>query len=446
MQQIKKGSNTQDSSMVENSADRVINKLNKGFLVVILSVIFYGAFRKWFLPGLSNVIYFVPELIIAWIYFYAFKYKLYPGKFLDKMFYGVFVVLLFLATIQSIVLETLMIPLFGFRNYCFILPLVVLMYTYLTEEYMRKIALYLCIIAIPTAMLVYYQSVSPVDSFINRSVGEGTNQRIFVVVDGVARTTGFFSFNTGHSLYTFTTLGLFVYLLFDKNAVQKIWLSAAVIISITTCVIVSGSRSNYVVSGVGIAVFVLSQLGTFRHRKSLIALGISVFVVIGGYFLVNTFYKKNLANINQRFETADNVSDRVTGQLKIDELMVPLAHNLPSLGYGMGIASPGARLGFGQRLPIAFGFEVEWARYFVEIGVFFGLVLIILRICLVVYLVKDSFQAFMQNRNPASLVLCSMFTYNLLIGQISMNALTMYFTWFVFAFCIAMNRITTENR
>jgi hypothetical protein len=424
----------------------VIRNLNRGFICVMLSVIFYGAFRKWVFPGLSSVIYFAPDVIIAWVYYYAFKHKLYPMLSLDKLFYFIFFLLLIVATIQAYLLDNLIIPLFGFRNYCFILPLVVLIYTYLTEEYLKKIALYFCIIAVPTAILVYVQSVSSVDSFINRSVGEGTNQKIFVVVDGVARTTGFFSFNTGHSLFTFTAMGLFVYLVFSGKSILKTWSILIISISLIICVVVSGSRSNYFVSGAGLLVFVLSQLTTLKYRKSFMSITLSIFILIAGYFFATYFLKNNIDNINRRFETADNVSDRLFGQLKLEGFTQPLTHNLPVLGYGIGIASPGATAGLGQALPIKFGYEVEWARFFVEVGVFVGLLLIFFRIFLTYYMIRDSIHAFILSQNPGTLVLCSMFFFSLMIGQVSMNALTMYFTWFVFALCVAICRLEKQNR
>ena len=423
----------------DTTKQETINKLNNYFIWFIATVIFYGAFRKWFLPGLSSIIYFAPDIFIVYIYYYAIKNRLFPVKNLDKLFYIIFIGLLFLAIIQGLIYGSVIVTIFGWRNYCLILPMVVLMYTYLDEKSLNKLSVFFCYVAIPTGILVFVQSNSPMDSFINRSVGEGANQRIFVVVKDVVRTTGFFSFNTGHSLFTFGALGLFIFQLFRKEDRLSIWILIATGVSILVSVVVSGSRGNFVVTGLGCCVFIISQLGTIKYKRSFYTLFVAVFVLIIGYLFVTLFLSNKIDNINERFETGDSFETRISGLFSLIDK--PFYVNLPYLGYGLGISSPGAKAGLGEAMAIDFAFEHEWSRFMVECGIVIGITLILFRIFLACLMVRNGVKAFLVSRNPGTIVLVSVFFTTLLIGQMSMNALTMHFGWFFFAVITAMYRV-----
>lgn len=57
-------------SLHERYRQRVVS----AFVLIYLFILFEGILRKWLLPGLSSVIYFIKDPIVIYIYGCAFRF------------------------------------------------------------------------------------------------------------------------------------------------------------------------------------------------------------------------------------------------------------------------------------------------------------------------------------------------------------------------------------
>lgn len=421
-----------------------IDKLNTYFVWFILTVFFYGMFRKWFLPSLSSVIYFAPDMLLFYIYYFAAKNKLFVIRSKYIIFYFIISVYFLLAIVQGIYYESILINLYGYRSYCLCLPVVILLAEYLNEKTLIRLSRLTCLIAIPAALLVYYQSISPIDSFINKSVGEEAS-KAFVVVRDVVRPSSFFSFNTGHGLFTYTAITFYFYQIFlpaEKRSFP-LWMILLIGFAIVTNVAVSGSRGNYIMSGIICSSLFFFMLLKSRRKGFAGALAGGVIIGIVVLVLFNTVFSRNIGHIEQRFEMAEHSEGSIFERYftAFTSLTKPFETELPIIGYGIGLATPGVMLGFGKALSIPIYIESEWVRFIAECGIILGILLILFRITMAFYMAIKAVSMVPVLSNPYPLVLAAAFFIGMFQGQLSFNTLSMYFGWFFFGIAMATHRI-----
>ena len=93
------------------------------FWIYFFFLLFEGAFRKWFLPELSQGLLIVRDPIVIWIYFLAYSQGLFPidNKYIQKCFLWNIIALIISFSINQTYLFTM---LYGARTNLLHFPLI----------------------------------------------------------------------------------------------------------------------------------------------------------------------------------------------------------------------------------------------------------------------------------------------------------------------------------
>jgi hypothetical protein len=376
------------------------------FLILLL---FEGALRKWFLPGLATPLLVVRDPILLFIYVMAFAHHAIPKSslLLASQVLGILTFVVSMAA-EKFIPE---VALYGWRSNFLFLPLVYIMPMVLINRDVRRMGVVLLIIAIPMALLLVRQFQSPSTAWIN--IGVGGSEGYKTTFDKV-RTSGTFSFVNGTNSFLGLCTAFIAYGLLQKSGKeQKLALIASpfLMVSLAVC----GSRSAVLIVGqvlAGLLCFSLvrakSQSGIFRV---VISLGV-IALVIAGFPLV----KEGLLVHQTRFE-ASAASDEDSGQRILSWFRVDpyILETTPPLGKGLGLGTnAGAAYVTGGRAFLLA--ENEWDRIVLEVGLVLGTMFIVLRIAIVISVLNVAIAAFRRG-NSLPALLFSASWMDMLISQ-----------------------------
>ena len=416
--------------------------LIKGLIFAVYALmIFEGALRKWILPELSSALFFVKDPLVILVYFHALRGRLISMDFAMKTFALTAYAFLLLAILQFTLNQlNPLITMIGFRNYFFLVPLSYIIYKVFDVSDLKQLARITCLIGIPAALLVYIQSISPVDSFINKNVGVNENTRIFEVVKGVVRTSGFFSFTNGHAIFTTSLFTCLIYNAF-LPAREKFLSRPLFILCFLcglVCVAVSGSRgliADLLILGVFVAGPVLLY-ANLRQKIRIISLGLGLMIIGGG--LAMTLLSQHVENIMKRFEQASKNEDtayRLASQY-IELYDHHTATGLPLWGAGLGLGSgAGSFLHTGNRgLTLS---EDDWPRIIDESGPVFGTIYILLRVGLAFLLFYLALKVQVETGSIVPLIFVGFTFMSILSAQITKQGTEFYYCWFFVGVCFA---------
>jgi hypothetical protein len=399
-------------------------------------LIFEGVLRKWIFPEIHVILYFIRDPFVLLIYIYALKGKIFPANILLMMY--MFLGIIFLAIIPvQIALQDVnpVILLYGWRNYFYYIPLAFIIGVCFKQEDLMLLIKYTLLIAIPISILSFIQYTSSPDSFINKGVSEGGY--VFLVVENIVRTTGTFTFTSGHSFFagSLTAMLAYIWLLpANKRPISSsiLW---GVTFAVFTIVLLSGSRTVFffvllVLAASSVASFFMKGI-KLKLRATLLPI---ILLLIGTFVFVYVFTSSFEA---MQARQASAVASEGSTMLRafssfynfIDYLDVP-----PILGYGIGSGSAGGSFisGGGYRVIM----DDEWSRIVLESGPILALCYIFLRIALVLYLVKGAMLAARKN-NPLALLLLGFFAMPLINGVITTQGTVNGYTWLFCGFCLA---------
>ena len=417
------------------------------FLILILTLL-DGALRKWVFPSLSTPLLMLKDVAVLILYLNIFQINAWPKKNMMNYFY----VFLVLITIQSLLqVVTRGLPLFpiiyGIRNYIFLLPLPFVMQKVLDWKDVQTIIKIVLFLAIPSAILVLLQYISPPTAFINRSVGDDEAQRIFVVVQNVVRPYGFFSFTNGQTLYCGALLVLYFMnqsVQKEQKAVKNQILSIAILLSITINIVTSGSRSAYLLTVLIFASYLFSNVISLNKKSGQQGLLFGIIAAVVASVFVSIYFQKNIDQIVERQNIANRVEGGFIERLARDYLFLYFdLSDIPILGYGAGVFT--AAMQGGNSLAIFYK-ENELLRILYECGYIVGALFILFRLHLASYLVKIALRDFRKTKNVTLFILLSHIMYQILVGQITYNNTAMYFTWFFTGVVLVVNKEFTLER
>lgn len=413
-------------------------------MVVFLLIIFEGALRKWILPSLSGPIFFIKDPIVILIYLLAFKYRLWPHSRLYKismLMLGLF----FFGGLLQITFNAFnpLVLLIGFRNYFLLLPLTFIIAEFFTKEDLIRFARITCWLALPTVVLVYLQYHSPVDAFINKNVGEGESTTIFTVAQGIVRTSGFFSFTSGHSQYVLFFVGfLFLNYFLPKDERFLSPLLYIILLLIAPVMVIYAGSRGLISSILILSFFIMTAALLSIHRKS--SFRVWGMFALGGvlvYFLATTFLSENLGILESRFEAASKSEDTIYRFFSpYINFFKAYGFDVPSWGMGLGIGSnAGSFLMSGSRSFVTA--ESEWQSVMAEAGPILGSVFILYRVCLSIGVLCTAFMVFRKKGYIIPVIFASMIFMLFLNGQITKQGTSLYFAWFFMGLALAANRI-----
>jgi len=372
---------------------KAIELIKKGIWAYFLLLIFEGALRKWILPGLSTPLLLIREPITIYIIYKAVSYRVIKGSLLLNIFVFTGIISIFTAIFLGH--QNMIVALFGARIFLLHIPLIYVFKEVITNDDIVKIGKATLWISIIMCVVIFLQFYSPQDAWINRGVGGDESGAGFSGAMGYMRPPGLFSFTNGvTAFYSFASPFIFFFLSNGNIKVNKILLIAA---TISLLVAIPLSISRTLLFNV-ILTLLFTIFLTARNPKFLSKIigGIILLVLI--YFIASQQHSVQVATevFTARFDSANKSEGGLVEGVLVDRFLGGMYNSLfsstdvPFWGYGIGMGSNvGAILLSGSRsflLP-----EGEWGRLIGEIGVLLGLLIVLIRIGLGIFLFTKSF-------------------------------------------------------
>ncbi|UCG34860.1 MAG: hypothetical protein JSW17_05035 [Candidatus Omnitrophota bacterium] len=431
---------------VDNGREGTRKKIVKLIFIIYFFLIFEGALRKWFFPGLSKIIFFIRDPFVLMVYWYAFRSNILltrKGKFIHPLLtFGMLLslglaVLAFLQMAFS-QLKPLII-LYGWRNYCFYLPLVFIIGDQFRGEDLKRLLRYTLIFSIPIAMLVYKQFYSPPSALINKSVADVVYTDTGRAGGTIVRAVGTFTFFHGHQLFIGSVIAfvLTVWVLPKKERPLGNYLlyaatAAALLIFALDFTRMPIFMAAFTVTAVFYGGFVMRDKKLSIRTMKLVSTLVIAALIVSSLFFAKTHKMKK-----DRLAYSDTKS-RMAGMPKTFYGVL----GVPFFGYGLGLSTRAtAVMGVEGKNIFRWTGEDEWRRIIVEAGPFFGLIYILYRTMLVIYLLRGAIKATRRSNNPLPLALIGYIGVILLIWYITRIGSVHGYGWLFAGFCMAANRL-----
>jgi hypothetical protein len=343
-----------------------------------LLLLFEGALRKWFLPGLSQGLLIIRDPIVIWIYYLCYTQGVFPlnNKYLQKCFQWVgFAVVLSLLINQT---HPVTIA-YGARTNLLHFPLIFIMARVLTWEDVINFGKAFLLLALPMTWVVAQQFQADAEDIINTAAG-GTGSQL-ETSGGKVRASGTFTFVSGIVFYYCFTVSYIIYGFLVKDTFPR-WILYLGTSASLLAMVTAGSRaviaeSLQVVACIGfLAYYKPNEFGKIAGS----VLGFSTLGLIV-YSQIDLF-KEGLEFLSLRFEEAANVEGNPIEAYfnrYYYMLLAPYHYSLwtdwlGSTGLG-GATRAGAALGGGWGAA-----ENSWSRPVTENGFIVGGLFILWRI------------------------------------------------------------------
>jgi hypothetical protein len=394
-------------------------------------LIFEGALRKWFLPGLSNPLLLVRDpiaLVAFWWGWPLLRQRRWRAWIQPLMVIGPIAFVLAI-TVGHGDLPT---ALYGTRVLMLQLPLIFLYGAAFDRADVIRFAWVLLWLSIPMAALIAAQSNLPDSHILNVGPG-GQGTAAFSGALGRSRPPGTFSFISGvASFFSLAAASLFILLYSTRLSPQGRLFCTVAGIALVVAVPVSISRS-LLAGYLTVLVGVIGALVLSRTRiTSLIAGLLAVVIAVGLATTVPAFQDTSEAFVARwegagelegavdRAEVGDvGVARSVVQNRLLPGFTAPLStlEAMPVLGYGIGM---GSNVG-AQRLSGSSGFligEGAWENSIGELGPLLGLAFLIWRVALALWMLRLALRAAVRG-NRITLILVGACFLAIVNGQLS---------------------------
>jgi hypothetical protein len=432
--------------------ERARRKLVVLITLIYLLLIFEGALRKWVLPSMGQALFFVRDPFVLLTYWLAFRHGFFPrgNAFLvTGVVFGFLAVLLSAAQILTAAGKMdglLLLAGYGWRNYFLYIPLAFVIGNVLQRPDLERIVKLTLILAVPTAILVFLQFISPLDAPIN--VGFGGKGMQFIgntLNQHHTRTMGFFTSDVGQKGFIVSAfaMALALWLAQAKRRFMKYWMLLPATAAVLSCLAVSGSRGSMVHCGI---VMIAAMLCAVLVRSGGVSARAVVWPAVIGVAAVTLYpvlFPEGYTAFMGRWNAAAIEETRNSGLGIIGRALYgfvdffTLFGDVPILGYGLGLAG-NASITLGIEIPGFTGWaETDWARHMVDLGPFVGILFIVYRIAFTVWLGLHCLRGARRTGEPLPILLFAFVGIDLLYGQIAGHGSVNGYTWLFTGFCLA---------
>jgi hypothetical protein len=343
-----------------------IKKLIWAYFFLLL---FEGALRKWFLPGLSQGLLIIRDPVAIWIYYLCYVKGVFPlnNKYLQKCFQWVMLSVVLSFLINQAHPFTIA---YGARTNFLHFPLIFIMARVLTWEDVIKFGRAFLLLALPMTWIVAQQFQADAEDIMNVAAG-GTGSQL-ETSGGKVRASGTFTFVSGIVFYYCFTVAFIIYGFLIKGSFPK-WMVYLGTSATLLAMVTAGSRAVIAESlqVIGCIAFLAYYRPSEFGKIAGSVFGFSVVVLII-YSQIDLF-QEGITFLSLRFEEAANIEGSpVEAYFKrySDILLSPYYYNMFTdyFGNGLGTATrAGAALGGGYG-----GAELSWSRPVLENGFIVG--------------------------------------------------------------------------
>lgn len=310
------------------------------FILVFLVVVFEGAIRKWVTPASTVPLILLRDLAALSLVFYAWKCGNLGrfGKVTAVMTIWSCMVIAW-ALFQVVAGQNSAVVLaIGLRFWLLYIWFAIAAAATLTEHDYRiaiRVAIVSLLVMAPLAVLQYY---SPQGATINRQL-DGDEDLVFVVVAGVVRTTGTFSFTSGYATFVTLVSPLVFALLGARKRSRMNWIFAlAGFGGFMIASVISGSRTAVLSAGMMLGAYLIGRLVFSKNRDKPMALIAVLMMLLMASVMV--FVLSDAVTVTQqRFEDAAGGENFWMRVLAIFVGEPTVYKNITWLGHGLGAGS-----------------------------------------------------------------------------------------------------------
>jgi hypothetical protein len=432
--------------------ERVRRRLVVLITIVYLLLIFEGALRKWVVPSMSQALFFIRDPFVLIVYWLAFRHGFFPKNnvFLAiGVAFGFLAVMLAAAQILSAagsVDGMLLLAAYGWRNYFLYIPLAFVVGTVFQRPDLERIARITLVLAVPTAVLVFLQFVSPLDSPINVGFGGKGMQFIGNTLDQHhTRTMGFFTSDVGQKGFIVSAfaMALALWLAPARRRFVKHWILLPATAAVLSCLAVSGSRGSMVHCAIVMLAAVFCAFAVRGGGVSARAVLWPSIIGVGAVLLYPIVFPEGYSAFMGRWEAAAIEETRSSSLGIIGRALygfvdfLNLLGDVPVLGYGLGLAG-NASITLGIQIPEFTGWaETDWARHMVDLGPFLGVLFIVYRIAFTVWLGLHCLGGARRTGDPTAILLFAFVGIGLLYDQVTGHGSVNGYVWLFTGFCMA---------
>lgn len=395
------------------------NTLKKLIWIYFLLLIFEGALRKWVLPFLSTPLLLVRDPFAILIILKATNLRIKWAN--GYVFIACFITIITFCCTLLYGHQNLKAAIFGLRIIFFNFPLIFIIAKVFTLDDVIKIGRAMLVISIPMTLLIALQFYSPQSAWVNRGVGGNMEGGGFSGSLGYMRPPGTFSFTNGLVMfYSFCACFIF-YFWFSKQKCPK-WL--LIIASITLIFAIPLCISRGLIASVLLTSFfaLMMSLSSTVFFAKIVKI---IFICIISISVLQFVPSFNIATkaITNRFEASAESSEGSFVQGSVGNRYLGGLFRAFSSSADAPIVA--GNLGMGTNAGAAFitgssseflVSEGEWGRLIGERGALFGLLLILLRIHLVLFMGVKSWISAMR-RKPLAWLLFSVVSLSVFNGQ-----------------------------
>ena len=355
--------------------------IKKAIWVYFLLLIFEGALRKWFLPGLATPLLIIRDPIALWVVFKVWQRGLLPANIYLASMTLIGVVGLFTATLIGH--GSLTVALFGARILLIQFPLMFAIGRIFDQADVIKIGKVILGMAIPMTILIAIQFYSPQSAWVNRGVGGDMAGAGFSGAQGFFRPPGTFSFISGLTSFYGLVAPFIFYFWFNSKKINRIFLISTTI-ALLAAIPLSISRGLFfqVIVSTLFSVIIISRKPEYSGKFIYAGIGFMIALIL---LKETNFFMTATDAFNYRFESANKSEGGLNGVL-VDRYLggmigaITESSELPFWGYGLGMGTNvGAMLLTGKTIFLVS--EGEWGRVIGELGILMGLAMIIIRLC-----------------------------------------------------------------
>jgi hypothetical protein len=351
--------------------------IKKLIWVYFLLLLFEGALRKWFLPGLSQGLLIIRDPIVIWIYYLCYAQGIFPldNKYLHRCFQWVAVAVVLSLLINRAHPFTIA---YGARTNLLHFPLIFIMARVLSFKDVLNFGKAFLLLALPMTWIVAQQFQADRFDTINTAAG-GVGHQMMTSGDKV-RASGTFTFVSGIVFYYCFTVSYIIYGFLVKGTFPK-WMLYLGTSATLLAMVTAGSRAVIaeclqVMACIGfLAYFKPSEFGKIAGSIfGFSSLGLILYTQVD-------LFQEGLDFLSLRFEEAANVEGNPIEAYFIryyEIIVAPYYYNMWTgfFGHGLGTATrAGSALGGGVG-----GAEISWSRQVLENGLLFGGLFILWRL------------------------------------------------------------------
>lgn len=349
--------------------------------LVLVILIMEGAIRKWLLPQMSDIIYFLKDFVLLGAYLRYFIFPASQEKFTIKR-NSTFILILIVAgwiLFQSLnpSLGSPIIGMLGIRAYLLYIPLIWLVPNLFQSELeLHRFLRNYLLLVFPVCILGVAQFFSPPDSPINvyvPVVGEAADITTFGTEVAHARVTGTFSYIAGHSAYLAVCYSLLLVLLVREKTYLWRWIYAFETLLVIVNSFMTGSRG---------AVFFIAIFSVIFFGTKILKQPGELFKDIGKIFIPTAailiaamlWFQPAINAFVDRANTSDSNSERIIDSFTQVGSYSQYSQYKGLDGYGAGATHQAAsivrhlfNLPPGEEIPPN---EGETGRVYLELGPF----------------------------------------------------------------------------